>query len=88
MRAIDGGELGLTPEGRRALAAVGGGAARPFRPGDGERLVKGRAFRSLLDQGFFDFQDGQEALVRRYVELQDRSDTRTAGVFVRPLQRR
>jgi hypothetical protein len=47
--------------------------------------VEGRHIRALLDQGLFDFGGEQEALVRRYVLLQDRSDTRTAGVFVRPL---
>jgi hypothetical protein len=86
VRAIDGGDLRLTAEGRKAVATLTGRPVSAFRLGDGRRLVEGDGLEALLVQGFFDFSGHQEAMVRRFVHLQDREDKRTVAVFLRPLR--
>ncbi|HZB70702.1 MAG TPA: hypothetical protein VE395_01100 [Acidimicrobiales bacterium] len=84
-RYIDDGNLRLTPEGERGLAALGGREASDEGLDDGERLVRERAVGRLMAQGFLELDDTWEPRVRRYVGLEGFSDDHTVAVFLRPL---
>lgn len=84
VRAIDRGDLRLTPEGEQQVSKLTG-MTPALQPGDGGRLVEGDHLRALLAQRFFDFRGHQRAMVRRYILLKDRQEDRTVAVFLRPL---
>ena len=87
VHAIDRGEVRLTPEAERTLARLDKGRLEADERSQGRLLVEGRHIPALLGQGFLDLDAGWESRIWRYLGLEDRSDDRTVGVFVRPLGR-
>jgi hypothetical protein len=83
--AFDSGEVHLTPEGERTLARLGDDGAQQDEASAGRRLVEGLHVRTLLLNGFLDLAPAWESRIWIYVDLEDRFDDRTVGVFVRPL---
>jgi hypothetical protein len=82
---VDRGDIGLTPEGERALERLGGddgGEAELVGPD----LVDQRQVGNLVSQGFLDVEGPWRERIGRYLYLEDRSDDRTVAVFVRPVR--
>jgi hypothetical protein len=94
-RYVEAGEFTLTEDAQRQLARL-----HAFQDEDEDEveaeeaydadqlLGRERALIVLLQQGFVVIEDDWGPRFGRYVELQQRWDERTAGVFVAPLRRR
>jgi hypothetical protein len=89
-RYIDDGRLRLTRKGQESLARLASDrGASPSQDAEGfssEALLgPSRPLGTLLQEGYVVIDDGWAATFARYVDLQDRWDERTFGVFTIPL---
>jgi len=82
IRYIDEGRLRLTPEAEAALERLDG---EGWEATDGRSLVESADVLNLYGQGFLDLDSTWAPRFARYALLEDRSDDRTAGVFLQPL---
>jgi hypothetical protein len=82
IRFVDDGRLRLTPVGAASLERIQG---KPWETPDGRAFVESGAALKVYQHGFLQLDATWARRFARYVQLEDRSDDRTVGVFLDPL---